>query len=246
MSTKNIEELQKVFEDVKLDESIFTEDVMKKMALVVEAQVNDKLEVEKETLNEQNKEEIAQFKDQLIDQLDEYMNYFVEQFISDNKQQVVDSVKVKTAERILENFNIMVNDFNVSLSEETVDQGDTISELENNLNEAVNETIELKREIAESNKYALILERVMKIEVDSERSKFAKLAEKFEYEDDESFEEKLDYLSEGLEVPVTQDTETLLEDTEVEDSQTEVLQEAAVTDADPMKKYLNVLQRSHA
>ncbi len=243
---KNIEELQTVLEDMKLDESIFTEEVMKRMALVVETQVNDKLDEEKEKLNENNKEEISQFKDQLIDQLDEYMNYFVEQFISENQQHVIDSVKLKTAEKILENFNTMVNEFNISLSEDSIDQSDIISDLEESLNEAVNTNIELKREQAESSKYALILEKVMKIDVDSERSRFAKLAEKFEYEDDESFEDKLNTLQEGLEIPASDD-KALFESQEEEESSTKTLQESNVNVGNQdMKSYLKVLKRSRA
>ncbi len=236
-------ELGAILESLKLDETVFTDEVMSKIALVVESQSNERLAEKEAALEEKNKTEIAGFKEQLIEQLDSYLNYFVENFIKENKQEIADSVKVKTAERVLENFNSMVSDFNLSLSEEQIDQTDEINDLKEKLNTAVNENINLKEDINESNKYALILEQVQQIVVDSEKSTFAKIAENFDYKDDDSFKAKLTTLKESIITEKVDDVDEELEDKEMdeaqdEDSEEEVQQESVQGN---MKSYLKVL-----
>ena len=239
------EELTDIFESMKLDTEIFTEEVMDRVKLVIESKVAEKLEVEKQQLEESNKVELSEFKDGLIENLDNYMNYFVEEFTQENEKDIIDSVKVKTAERVLENFNKIVNDFNISLSEDTVDQTDKISELEAELNDSINESIKMKQELAESNKYAMIIDKTMKIEVESEKSKFSKLAESFEYTDDESFEAKLNTLQESLEITITEEDESgegnLIEQEKV--TEDKILTESKTVQSSK-KQYLNVLHRT--
>jgi len=242
MAKKKNNELQSIFEEMKLDENIFTEEVMNKIKLVIEAKVNDKLEVEKSNLEEANKAELGEFKEGLITQLDEYMSYFVEEFTNENKQEIYDSVKIKNAERILENFNTMVNDFNVSLSEETVDQSGKINGLEAELNDSINENIELKKEMAVSNKNTLIRETIEKIEIDSEKSKFTKLAESFDYEDDDTFKEKLNTLQESLEITIEDDDNNTLIEAESSNNKTLLKEQSNVSSK--KKEYLKVLNRT--
>ena len=140
----------------------------------------------------------------------------------------------------------MVNDFNITLSEDSIDSTEKIQNLENELNDTINENIEMKKEIAESNKYALILDRVMKMQYDSQKSKFSKIAESFEYEDEESFNNKLDTLQESLDVEIVDEENTTLnleESTEEMTSDKTVLTESA-GDESPKSKYLKVLYRT--
>lgn len=236
-------ELNAILESLKLDEEIFTDEVMSKIALVVESQSNERLQEKETALEEKNKKEIAAFKEQLIDQLDSYLNYFVENFIKENKQQITDSVKVKTADRVLENFNNMVSDFNLSLSEEVVDQTTEINDLKEKLNKAVNENISLKEDINESNKYALILEQVQEIKIDSEKSTFAKIAENFDYKDDDSFKAKLTTLRESIVTEKEKDVDEEMDDKEMEEAQDEDPEEEVQQESisGNMKSYLKVL-----
>lgn len=243
MTDKN-QDLQELVESMKLDETVFTPEVMDKVKLVIESKVTERLEEEKEKLEEVNKEELATFRNELVDQLDEYINYFVEEFTKENEKDIIDSVKIKSAERVLENFNKMIQDFNISLSEETIDNTEKIQDLESDLNDSINENIEMKKEIAESNKYALILDRVMKMQFESQKSKFSKIAESFEYEDDESFNDKLDTLQESLDVNEDEsDTTTNLEESEMSSADTKILTETAGNESSK-SKYLKVLYRS--
>lgn len=240
--TDKLNELQEIVESLNLDKEIFTEDVMSKIKLVVESKVNEQLEEQKQALEEENKKELSEFKENLIDQLDEYMNYFVEEFTAENKNDIIDSVKVKTAERVLENFNKMVNEFNMSLSEDTLDQSEDVDKLTESLNKTVNENIKLKKEINEANKYALILDNVMKIGTDSTKSKFSKLAESFTYEDDDSFTEKLNTLRESLTEDTSHEEENVLEESETVNSNKTLIESSTTTDT--KKRYLNVLYRT--
>lgn len=244
--TEEKNDLQELIESMKLDETVFTPEVIEKVKLVVESKVNERLEDEKEKLEETNKQELKEFKDDLVDRLDEYMNYFVEEFTKENKKDIVDSVKVKTAERILENFNKMVNDFNVSLSEETIDQSDKIEELEADLNETINKNIDLQKQIAESNKYAMILDRVMKLDTDIEKSKFAKLAESYDYEDEDSFSQKLDVLQESIcessKDSDSGDEETLIESEKLDNNKR--LDESLIDTTNKRRDYVKVLYRT--
>lgn len=240
-----MEDVKKLLEDLKIDKEILSDETIGKFTVIFESKLGEAKQSQQEKLEEQNKEEIETFKNDMLTQLDEYLNYFVEKFIEDNKESITDSVKVKTAEKVLEKFHGIVDDFNISLSEEELTAEDEINDLKENLNYAVNEKIELEKELTDLRKTNLITEKASSFEVDSEKSSFTKIAENIDYLDDESYKEKLKIIFENINT--TKEKETLteekLEDKEIKNKQEEPLQESKDKAIHPMKKYLSYLTK---
>lgn len=202
MENKEIVQVLKESLQIQGKEDIFTDELLESLSTVFEAKilehkqtVEDQVKVE---LEEANRSEIIEFKSALTDQLDEYLNYFTEKFLDDNQEQIHEDVKVKTAERVLARFNGLVNDFNIQLDESTLDQDETIDSLKEELNDAVNRKIELEEEMRIVKKQQCIQEAADDIDVSSEKATFVKLAENFDYKDEDQFKEKLTALSESV------------------------------------------------
>lgn len=236
------DEIMKIFENLELDKDIFNEDVMKQISLFIESKVGEEKATLKESLEEQNAEELSTHKEELTDQLDEYLNYFVEKYIEDNKEEITDSVKIKTAERVLKEMNSFVQNFNIKLNEDVVVNEEETDQLKEELNTVVNEKIRLEREIKELSKQQLVSEKAKSFEVESEKSTFEQIAENLDYQDDESFQESLNFLAEKIDTFKPSDDEgEKLEEKETSDNQDKPLEEDSK--GDPMDKYLKFLTR---
>lgn len=217
----------------------------KKIALFVEAKIGEKANAAQEELQVEFDKELDEAKEGLVETLDEYLNYFTEKFIEDNEDEIVDSVKVRTAERVLEGMDNFVKEFNIHLDEDVTVNDEESTELKEDNNRLINDNIELRKEIREYKKETLIAEKAEMFEIDSEKSNFISLAEGFEYEnDDESFNNKLDLLSKSINNSRdnTNEDGDILENKEEEDAAKRSLKEAA-TPNNTMKQYLHLLNR---
>jgi len=223
----NKEIIQVLKESLQLGdkEEIFSDDLLEKLSVIFEGKIKEGQalaeEQIKEELEEANRQEIGEFKSGLVDQLDEYLNYFVEKFLSENQEQIHEDVRVKTADKVLEKFNGIVNQFNMELDEETISQDEEIDELKAELNESINTKIELESDIAELMKEKAIAEKSQAIAIDSQKATFIKLAESFDYTDSDVFAGKLSTLSESLGHSEEKAEETL-EEQEVHENQKEL------------------------
>lgn len=235
-------EIRKLLEGLGIDKKILSVKAVKKMALVFEAKVNEKVSVKEQELDEQNEEMLESFKDEMIGKLDEYMNYFADNYIEENKDEITNAVTVKTAQKVLENFNSMVSDFNLSLDEETVDQTEEIDSLKEQLNASVNKSLLYESKLEASIKAQLITEASRDIDTESERDSYVAIAENFDFNTVDDFAEKLIFLKENINTSTTDDIE-LLEETEVNDAQENMLEESTSVKSDSMKTYLKTYAR---
>lgn len=220
-----MESIKELFKGLELDESIFSEAVVDKMAVVMESQLVEAEKAIEAKLEEKYEAELVEYKEFLEGQLDSYLNEFTTEFVEKNKEQIHESVKVKTAEKVLSKFATMVEDFNLALSEESVTDSLESDDLKEQLNAKVNENIQLKEAIAETKVKTLIEEAASDIDVDSTKAKFVGLAESLTFEGDVAFESKLNDLKESLS-PAKESVEPLVE-AEVLENQEEVIEESS-------------------
>jgi len=238
--------IKQLLEQLGVEESLLNEDFVKSLGLLVEAKINEHKDDVEERLEEENRQSITEFKEKLTDQIDEYLAYFAEEYIRENKENIIGTVEVNTANKILEAMSGFVNDFNIELSEETISDSDEIDDLRGSLNTAVNKNIALERENRELNQQTLINEFANEnIGTASERSSFKRLAENFEFEDEETFTEKLVYLKENIILATgSGDSDDNLENQEEIDAQKQTLKES--DNGSDMKNYLKVLAKNSA
>lgn len=237
-------EIQELLAKMGVDKEIFNEDFVKQLGLLLEAKTgNFKKQIESE-LQDENQKELAEFKEELVEQLDQYLNLFVEKYIEDNKDVIHEAVEVDTARKVLQKFDHLVDEFNVELSEDNVSNEIEMDGMKSQLNSIVNEKISLEREVTELRKQKIVSEFVNQhLNVDSEKDSFSRLAESFEYEDEDSYREKLEYLKENISITTDTTNDDNLEDKEMLENQTKDLKESEETSED-MKEYLQVLENS--
>jgi hypothetical protein len=149
-------DLQKLFEQIESE--VLTEEVKLQISTLFESAVNEAIAQKEVALEEQNRAEISEFKESMTEQIDEYLNYFVEEFVKENEDLIDNKVKVKTATKILETFSKIVNDFNMELSEEKESCDEELESLKVECNKLTNKLIESKKEIQTVTKAAMIAE----------------------------------------------------------------------------------------
>ena len=197
MEEKNVEKdtLESIFESISSE--ILTDSIKLQMSTLFEAAINEAVEKKEQELAEANREEITEFKGELVEQVDEYLNYFVEEYIKENEAVVEDYHKVKLAEKVLRNFSQMCEAFNVSLSEESISSEDELAEAAEEKTKLVNQLIEARKEVANVKRAAFIAEAADKFETDIQRETFFEAAKKLEFEE-ELFEQKLNVLAQSI------------------------------------------------
>lgn len=223
------EQLKALFESIESE--ILTDEVKLQMSTLFESALNEAIKAKELALEEANKVEIAEFKEDLVSQVDSYLEYFCKEYIKENENMVEDFSKVRLAEKILRNFKQMAEAFNLSLSDDSISSEDEMAELTAENTDLVNKLIESRKEIQLIKKSVLVTEACGKLTTDVQKEKLVELAKTVEF-DEEMFESKLEVLV----------TKILAEKEEVKEEKLEEKKEDAKdekkTTSEAMQKYL--------
>lgn len=227
-----MEQLKELFESIESE--ILTDEIKLQMSTLFESALNEAIAAKEQELAEANRQEISEFKEDLVEQVDTYLDYFVKEYIKENEQVIEDFSKVKLAEKVLRNFQQMVEAFNISLSEESVSSEDEIEELKAENTKIVNKLIEARKEVQMIKKATMISEASEALDTDVQREKLVEMAKGLEFEED-IFESKLDVLVSKILAESKEDSSAKLEEKE-EDVKPEEIKESKGT-----KKYLQYM-----
>jgi len=161
--------------------------------------VNTKLEEMTGDLEYVVAEEVESAKQDISDKLNEYLDYVVEQFMSQNELAIERGIRAEIAEDFLAGLKDLFTEHYVDIPEDKVDVVEDLAtkvdELEENLDEAVNYSIAIQKELVEYKKAAVIEETSDDL-ADTQVEKLKSLAEGIDYEDDDQFREKLAFVKE--------------------------------------------------
>lgn len=211
-----------LFEGTELSEEFKT-----KTIAVFEAAVHDKVLAEKAALEEKFEadleEQVAAATDELVEKVDSYLDYVVEQWMEANEVAVESNIKVEVAESLLESLKGLVTEHNLSIDDE---QRDVVAEMEEKLEESTNKYNELVEEIVSlrEEKQKLELEAAFKTVAegltDTQAEKLSVLAEGVSFETVEEYASKIvaikeNYFTESA-APQVDETELLEEEVEEE------------------------------
>jgi hypothetical protein len=180
-----------------------SEDFKEKATVVFEAAVNAKLQEEVVRIEEQFEakldEEVEVAISDIVEKVDTYLDYVVEQWMEDNKLAIERGIRSEIAESFIEGLKDLFVEHNINLPEEEVDviadMAEQLEATEAQLNEAINETIELKKALTESKK-AEILESYTKDLTETQAEKFRALTEGVEYTDLDELSRKVKIINE--------------------------------------------------
>ena len=170
---------------------------------ILEAQYEEKLSSEKETM-----------KEAMVEKVDSYLNYVVEEWMKENELAVERGIRTEIAEDFITGLKDLFKEHYIDVPEEKYNVLDDLTnqnkKLEDKLNEQIAKNVDLSKEVSSSAKSKAIDEVASDL-ADTEKEKFEKMAENVEYDSADKFKEKLETIKESY-FPKTKIEETASKD----------------------------------
>ena len=156
---------------------------------ILEAQYEEKLSAETETV-----------KEAMVEKVDSYLNYVVEEWMKENELAVERGIRTEIAEDFITGLKDLFKEHYIDVPEEKYNVLDDLTnqnkKLEEKLNEQIAKNVDLSKEVSSSAKAKAINEVASDL-ADTEKEKFEKMAENVEYDSAEKFREKLETIKES-------------------------------------------------
>jgi len=185
------------------DDSL-SEEFKQKAATVFEAAIKSKVkEIAEEIEADYNKkfeEETSKAKDELVEKVDSYLSYVVEEWMKENELALERGIKGEIAEDFISGLKKLFEDHYIDVPDEKYnvleDQASKIDELNKKLNESIEKNVELSKE---NSKYVRqsIIDEASKDLAETQKEKFNKLAEEVDYKNEEDFRTKVSTIKES-------------------------------------------------
>lgn len=213
-----------------------SEEFKTKAATIFEAAVVTRVKAEVAKLEEefefQIAEQVESFKEGLVEKVDGYLDYMVEQWITDNELALESGIKSEIMEDFVERIKVAFQESYIEVPEERfdvlADMEEKLVALEYKLDETVAKNIELTKHINESSREATI-DAFVKDMADTEVEKFKSLAEELSYDTSDSFKTKLQTIRENyFNKKATSDVSSVVTDSAVEELKEETIVDSSV------------------
>ena len=214
MKEEEIKEEEEVKEELKVDVSEdvaalingeeLTEEFKTKAATIFEAAVLNRVKAEIAKIEEEFDAKLAlqaeEVKEGLVEKVDGYLNYVVEQWMTDNELALENGLKTEIMESFIAGMKTVFEQHYIDVPAEKFDLvGDLEEEVESTkakLDEQLAANVELTKQINEMKRVDSIKEFTVGM-ADTDAEKFKGLAEELAYEDAESFKTKLQTIKEN-------------------------------------------------
>jgi len=199
---------------------------------VVVARVNQQIDlIENELVEEANKA-FEEAKEKLVENIDKYLSYVTEQWMSENELAVDNGLKNEITESFIKDLKETFQNHYIDVPEDKFDvltsQQNEIDELKSKLDEEINKSVEISEDREQLQK-----ERVFRSVVDdlaeTEVEKFATLIEDVSYDNEEMYTQKLNVIKENYFPKAKADDSDKLEDS---------VDQGTLEDGTKMSKYV--------
>ena len=185
-------------------ENDLSEEFKAKAATIFEAAIKSKVkEIAEEMQADYDKkltEETSKSKDELVEKVDSYLAYVVEEWMKENELALERGIKGEIAEDFIGGLKKLFEDHYIDVPDEKYnvleDQSSKIEELEKKLNESIEKNVELSKENGEFKRQDIVDEASKEL-TDTQKEKFNKLAEEIDYKNEEDFKGKVDTIKES-------------------------------------------------
>jgi len=230
--------------DALMNGEELSEDFRTKATTIFEAAVMSRITEEtarlEESYAEQLAEEVESIKEGLVEKVDGYLGYIVEQWVQENELALESGMKSEIMESFIEGMKSLFAEHYIDVPEEKFDvlgdMQEQITALESKLNEQVETNVELSKAVNEQKRVNAIAEAADGL-TDTEVEKFAALAEELAYEDIDTFGSKLQTIRENY---FGQTKQSAVVQSVVSDTPIETLTETAKIDPS-VAKYVSAL-----
>lgn len=161
------------------------------------ASIQEELETAYQT---QLDEEVEALSEAMMESVDKYLSYAVEQWIEENKLAIENSLRAEIAEEFIEGLKGLFAEHYIDVPDDKTDVVENlisrVEELENMVNEKTDQVIELQMEISESRAGAIVDQMTEGLAV-TQAEKLKTLCEGLSYDNDESFARKVQVIKEN-------------------------------------------------
>ena len=190
--------------DALVKDEDLSEEFKSKAATIFEAAVNSKVKEAKKKMHagyeEKLKEESEKAKGELVEKVDSYLAYVVEEWMKENELALERGIKGEIAEDFISGLKKLFEEHYISVPDEKYDvledQASKIESLEKKLNEEIEKNVELNKENSESKRASIVAEMGEDL-AETSKEKFNKLAEEVEYKNEEDFRAKVSTIKES-------------------------------------------------
>lgn len=181
-----------------------SEDFKERATVIFEAAVNAKAnEVVahlEEEFNSKLDEQTAVAVDGLVEKVDSYLDYVVEKWMEENELAIESGIRTEMAESFMNGLKDLFVEHNVDLDDESLDvvaeMAEELEEREAKLAESIEETIALRKELAEAHKQDA-LEQISEGLTETQVEKLEKLVEGVEYDTIDDYTRKVSIIKEN-------------------------------------------------
>ena len=213
-------------------EEELSEEFKAKAATIFETAIKSKVRSELEKIQEENDKQMEELAEtsmkSMVEKVDDYLGYVVEQWMSENELAIERGLKGEIAEDFISGLKGLFEDHYIDVPDEKYDILEAnltkIEELEDKLNKQMEENVQLRKAKGELVKESMIAD-IADGMTDTETEKFQSLVDDVEFSDEDSYKEKLQTIKEsyfGTGKVESEETEVLTEDGSINETTTEV------------------------
>lgn len=190
--------------DALMNGENLTEEFREKATAIFEAAVMSRVTQEVETLEEEFQERLVEYyegaKEEIVEKVDGYLNYVVEQWMNDNELAVTTGIKNDILEGFVSGMKNLFQEHYIEVPDEKLDLvaelQESVAKLESKLDESLESNVTMSKYInyVERN---TITEEFCKSMTDTEVEKFKSLVEELSFEDTDTYSSKLQIIKEN-------------------------------------------------
>jgi len=181
-----------------------SEEFKEKAATIFETAVKTRIQEQVKVLESQYEEKLSKetetVKEAMVEKVDSYLNYVVEEWMKENELAVERGIRTEIAEDFITGLKSLFKEHYIDVPEEKYNVLEDLTnqgkELEAKLNEQIEKNVNLTKEVSGFHKKQAIAEVTADL-AETEKEKFVSMAENVEYDSAEKFKEKLETIKES-------------------------------------------------
>lgn len=224
-------------------EQTLSDEFKVKTAVIFETAIRSKLTEEVERLEDEYQSrlegELNETRSDLVEKIDSYLNYVVENWMEENKLAVENGLRTEIAEGFMNNLRELFVESYIDVPESKVDLVDELAEqvedLEEKLNVQTASMLDMHESLENFHRQSIIREASRDL-AETQVEKLASLVESLDFEDEESFATKVRTVKESYFKKKVKETEEITEDWSTDDETVEV--------NSVMSQYLNAIKKT--
>lgn len=224
-----------------------SEEFKEKAKTIFEAAVKQKVAEEiailEEAFAETLEEEVSKINEELSTNIDDYLNYVVEQWTAENEVAIEASLRSELTEEFISGLRNLFAEHYIDIPEDKVnvieEMGNKVSELEEKLNEEIERNVALSKLLNESYTNEILFNACDGL-TDTQAEKLKSLAEGIEYSDINEYSQKISVLKENY-FSTTVKTDNVLDSVETTSDGKSMISEEL---NGPMAAYVRTLGRT--